>query len=191
MADLSIADCGLQIADLSFDDFTGRLSMEEKENQIAQAFLRQTADHLESDFLPRIKKCVDLLDEDNMWWRGSEAENSVGNLLLHLSGNVRQWIISGLGGAPDRRERPREFSARGGMPKTEALSRLESTVREAAAVLRGLREDDLLIERTIQGFKRTGLQAALHVVEHFSYHTGQIVFITKLRTQTDLKFYNL
>jgi uncharacterized damage-inducible protein DinB len=165
--------------------------MEENDSQIAQAFLKQTADHLELDFLPKIKKCVDLLDEDDTWWRGSEAENSVGNLLLHLGGNVRQWIISGVGGAPDRRDRPREFSARGGMAKKEALSQLESTVREAAGVLRQLRQDDLLIERTIQGFKRTGLQAALHVVEHFSYHTGQIVFITKLRTQKDLKFYNL
>jgi uncharacterized damage-inducible protein DinB len=165
--------------------------MEENDGQIAQAFLREAADDLELDFFPKIKKCVDLLDEDDTWWRGSEAENSVGNLLLHLSGNVRQWIISGVGGAPDRRDRPHEFSARGGMSKIEALSGLESTVREAAAVLRRLPPNDLLIERTIQGFKRTGLQATLHVVEHFSYHTGQIVFITKLRTQKDLKFYNL
>jgi uncharacterized damage-inducible protein DinB len=158
---------------------------------VVQAFLKQTADHLESDFLPKIRKCVDLLDENDVWWRGSEFENSVGNLLLHLSGNVRQWIISGVGGAPDQRDRPREFSTRGGIRKAEALSRLEGTVREAAAVLRGLPPDNLLIERSIQKYKRTGLQAILHVLEHFGYHTGQIVFITKLRTQKDLKFYNL
>jgi uncharacterized damage-inducible protein DinB len=165
--------------------------MEENDKQIGQAFLKQIADHLESDFLPKIRKCVDLLDEDDIWWRGSDAENSVGNLLLHLSGNVRQWIISGVGGAPDQRDRPSEFSARGGMSKTEVLSRLENTVKEAADVLRRLRLDDLLVERMIQGFKQTGLQACLHVLEHFSYHTGQIVFITKLRTQQDLAFYKL
>ena len=165
--------------------------MEDKNTPVAQAFLKQTADNLESELLPQIRKCVDLLDENDIWWRGSEFENSVGNLLLHLSGNVRQWIISGVGGAPDRRDRPREFSTRGGMSKAEALSQLEGTVREAAAVLRGLPPDDLLIERTIQKYKRTGVQAILHVLEHFGYHTGQIVFIAKLRTQRDLKFYNL
>jgi uncharacterized damage-inducible protein DinB len=163
--------------------------MEENESRaIGQAFLKQTADHLESDLLPKIRKCVDVLDENDIWWRGSEFENSIGNLLLHLSGNVRQWIIAGVGGAVDRRDRPREFSTRGGISKAEALAQLEGTVTEAAAVLRGLAPDELLVDRTIQKYTRTGLHAILHVLEHFGYHTGQIVFITKLRTQKDLKF---
>jgi uncharacterized damage-inducible protein DinB len=96
-----------------------------------------------------------------------------------------------MGGVPDVRERPKEFAARGGMTKQEALERLRETVTEACAVLRRLDETDLSAEKSIQGFRNSGLAAIFHVVEHFSYHTGQIVFITKLRTQRDLKFYNL
>ena len=158
---------------------------------IAHAFLETAVAHLERDFLPKIRTCVDLLGEEDIWWRASEAENSVGNLLLHLAGNVRQWIISGMGGARDARERAREFADRGSLSKAEALGRLEATVAEACAVLRRLDAADLEAAKSIQGFDTSGLQAVFHVVEHFSYHTGQIVFITKLRTQRDLKFYNL
>ena len=165
--------------------------MEQHAKSLGRAFLEQAVAHLEQDFMPKIRRCVALLSEEDVWWRGSETENSAGNLLLHLAGNVRQWIISSLGGAPDQRQRPMEFSARGGVSKNEALSRLDGTVSEAAAVLRALSPDELLRARLIQGFQRTGLQAVFHVVEHFGYHTGQIVFITKLRTQRDLKFYDL
>jgi len=165
--------------------------MQQHDKSLGRAFLDQAVTHLEEDFMPKIKSSIELLSEEDVWWRGSDIENSVGNLLLHLAGNVRQWIISGLGGAPDHRQRPREFSSRGGVSKSEVLSRLDATVSEATAVLRGLSADDLLTERAIQGFRQTGLQAVFHVVEHFGYHTGQIVYITKLRTQRDLMFYNL
>src|SRR5262245_12236340 len=158
---------------------------------IARTFLAEAASLLQDDFLPKIAKCVGALREEDVWWRSSETENSAGNLLLHLAGNVRQWIISGMGGAADARERPKEFAARGGMTKQEAFGRLQETVAEACAVLRRLDESDLMADKTIQGFGRTGLAAVFHVVEHFSYHTGQIAFITKLRTQRDLKFYDL
>ena len=165
--------------------------MEQRDKSLGRAFLDQAVAHLEQDFMPKIRSSVELLSEEDIWWRGSEAENSVGNMLLHLAGNVRQWIISGLGGAPDHRQRPLEFSSRGGISKGEALSRLDAAVSEATAVLHGLSGDDLLTERAIQGFRRTGLQAIFHVVEHFGYHTGQIVYVTKLRTRRDLMFYNL
>lgn len=165
--------------------------METQEERIARDFLSQAVAHLEEEFLPKIRKCLALLDEEDVWWRGSEAENSIGNILLHLSGNVRQWIISGLGGAPDRRERSKEFSARRSVNKADAIALLESTVTEASTVLQKLQPQDLLAGKSIQGFNRTGLQAIFHVVEHFSYHTGQIVYITKLRKPQDLRFYNL
>ena len=165
--------------------------MDNNEQLLATGFLRQAAEHLGQEFVPRIRKCLALLSEDEIWWRGSESENSIGNLMLHLSGNVRQWIIAGLGGSPDRRERSKEFSARASYSKQAAFSLLESTVSEACEVLLGLSSEELLSTRTIQGFQCTGLQAVFHVVEHFSYHTGQIVFVTKLRTQKDMKFYDL
>jgi uncharacterized damage-inducible protein DinB len=162
-----------------------------KSSALARAFVGQAIAHLQDDFLPKIQKCLEILSDDDVWWRASEVENSVGNLLLHLSGNVRQWIISGLGGEPDKRDRPREFAVRGGVSRWDAFSLLESTVKEACQALNRLSEEDLLKERTIQGFRRSGLQAVFHVVEHFSHHTGQIIFVTKLRRHQDLKFYSL
>jgi len=156
-----------------------------------RAFLEEAAALMQDDFLPKLEKCVAALPEEEVWWRSSESENSAGNLLLHLAGNVRQWIISGMGGAPDVRARPKEFAARGGMTKHEAFEQLRETVAEACAVLRRLDETDLSAEKSIQGFRRSGLAVIFHVVEHFSYHTGQIAFITKLRTRRDLKFYDL
>jgi len=158
---------------------------------LARAFLASAAEDLTEDFLPKIRRCLDVLTEEDVWWRGSTSENSIGNLLLHLSGNVRQWIISGMGGATDVRERPKEFAARGSVSKEEAYERLAATVAEAVSVLGRLEEGDLTGEKTIQGFQRTGVAAVMHVLEHFGYHTGQIVFVTKLRTQRDLRFYNL
>jgi uncharacterized damage-inducible protein DinB len=161
------------------------------ETGVARAFLAESAAQLAEQFVPKIRRALDVVAEEDVWWRGSPGENSIGNLLLHLAGNVRQWIISGMGGAEDRRERPREFADRGSVSKEEAFRALEATVAEAVAVLRRLDEADLLARKTIQGFESTGLAAVLHVVEHFSYHTGQIVFIAKLRTGRDLRFYDL
>ena len=160
-------------------------------SEIGDAFLFQARLHLNDDFMPRIKKCLDLLSEEDVWWRSHETNNSVGNLLLHLSGNVRQWIVSGIGGAPDSRQRPLEFSERNPIPKEILWSKLQDAVAEASQVLKTFPAGQLLERRKIQGLDNTALQAIFHVVEHFSLHTGQIIYITKLREGRDLKFYNL
>ena len=160
-------------------------------NDIGVAFILQSRLHLMEDFFPKIRKCLEQLTEPDIWWRAHEANNSVGNLVLHLAGNVRQWIISGLGGAEDMRQRRLEFAERGPLPKAELLAKLEQTLGEADIVLARFPVAELALERTIQGFRRTGLQVILHVVEHFSFHTGQIIYITKLRLGVDLKFYDL
>ncbi len=154
-----------------------------------QAFVDQAIEHLSADFLPKIRSCLSLLDDAEIWWRPNQHSNSIGNLILHLSGNVRQWIVSGLGGAPDERLRDAEFKARGGMTRSELLRQLEATLEEAVTTLQGLDPDSL--ERTfqVQAYEVTGLQAIFHVVEHFSYHTGQILFITKQLEDVDLGFY--
>jgi uncharacterized damage-inducible protein DinB len=158
---------------------------------VSEAFIQQARYHLRDDFLPKIRKCVELLDDSDLWWRGHENNNSVGNLILHLCGNVRQWIVSGVGGTPDSRERSKEFSERTHIPKKDLLTKLEGTLAEADQVLAAFSSDQLLTERTIQGFRQTALQAIFHVVEHFSFHTGQIIYVTKLRLGVDLRFYNL
>jgi uncharacterized damage-inducible protein DinB len=142
-------------------------------------------------YLPRITGCLAQLSDDEIWWRPNSASNSVGNIVLHLSGNIRQWIISGLGGVPDVRERDREFSEQGPIPRAKLKARLSGTVREACRVLEGLPAEALARKYWIQGYHATGLQVVCNVFEHFSHHAGQIIFITKLKRGTDLRFTHL
>ena len=155
------------------------------------AFLELSARFLQAEFFPRIRTAVLRLGPEDLWWRPNEHSNSVGNLLLHLAGNLRQWVIHGVGGAPDERVRHEEFAAAGGLDAREALSRLGTAVDEAAEVLRKADSAKLLEPTTIQGMAVTGMEAAYHAVEHFSMHTGQILWITKLRTGEDLGFYRI
>ena len=161
------------------------------DHEIGKAFLLQARLHLNDDFMPKIARCLEVLSEEDVWWRAHETNNSVGNLLLHLSGNVRQWIVSGIGGKPDNRQRPLEFSERNPIHKEIVWSKLQDAVAEASQVLESFPAEQLLEKLRIQGFDNTALQAIFHVVEHFSLHTGQIIYITKLREARDLKFYNL
>ena len=137
----------------------------------------------------RIGECLDRLSSEQIWLRGSENENAVGNLVLHLCGNVRQWIGFGVGGKPDVRVRDREFAARGDIQPAELRERLESVVAEAASIIESLPPDRLTQKVVIQGFELTLLEAIYHVVEHFALHMGQITFATKQITHRDLGFY--
>jgi uncharacterized damage-inducible protein DinB len=158
---------------------------------VSEEFVRQSERFLVEDLLPKIKAAVALLSEDELWWRPNPQSNSVGNMLLHLSGNVRQWIIAGVGQAPDRRQRDLEFVEQGPMPAQELMEHLENTVAEAVDVLRRMDRTALLDNRKIQAYEVTLVQAITHVVEHFSYHTGQIVYVAKLLKGVDTQFYNL
>ncbi len=153
-------------------------------------FLTDSAAYLR-EYLPRLKTAVDVLrcakgaeagkqhtDGDALWWRPHENCNSAGNLLLHLEGNVRQWILHGLGGAADDRGRSAEFSERDGADPWPAL---EKTARAACRVIDEFPRDRLDEPLEIQGFSTTPLRAIYHVVEHFSWHAGQIVWIAKAR----------
>jgi uncharacterized damage-inducible protein DinB len=139
--------------------------------------------------LSRIRDCVGKLTPEQVWARGSDNENAIGNLVLHLNGNVRQWIVSGVGGAADTRVRDAEFAARGGIAVPELLGRIEATVREAVAVLNNVTAARMTERLTIQKYDVTVMEAIFHVVEHFSQHTGQIIFATKVLTGDDLGFY--
>lgn len=152
-------------------------------------FVSESRRYLAQEYLVKIVACVAQLSDADLWWRPNEQSNSIGNLLLHLAGNVRQWIVAGVGGAPDRRHRQAEFDERGPLPRAEALRRLETAVAEADRVLEGLGAEQLTARRTIQGRDVTVLEAIYHVVEHFAMHTGQIVSLTKQRTGRDLGFY--
>jgi len=154
-------------------------------------FLADSRKLLGKEHSRNIVKCLQQLSEKEIWWRPNSASNSAGNLVLHLCGNVRQWITANLGENPDVRDRDSEFAERGPIPRKVLTARLEKTVREACDVLRQLPEAKLSRKYVIQGLHVTGLAAVSHVVEHFAYHTGQIIFITKLKRGKDLRFTRL
>ncbi len=129
------------------------------------------------------------LNEKQVWWRPNEASNSIGNLLLHLNGNIGQWLVASFEHREDGRNRPQEFSARGAATAAELLARLDATVEEAGRVLARLTPEELLATYEIQGYTVTGLYAVLHAVEHFALHYGQIAYITKSLSGRDLGFY--
>jgi uncharacterized damage-inducible protein DinB len=151
-------------------------------------FLDFSARKLEQ-YSERIVACLGKLNQDQVWRRGAENENAVANLVLHLCGNLRQWTGSVLDGRPDIRERDKEFAARGDTGLTALGALLTERVRDAVAVLHGLPESRLLDRVTGQGYDLTVLEAIYHVVEHFSMHTGQVLFATKQMTGEDLNFY--
>lgn len=151
-------------------------------------FLRFSANKL-AQLSGRIAETVIRLNEEQIWLRKHETNNAVGNLILHLSGNVRQWILSGVGGKPDTRVRDAEFSARGEMGVRELLSHLQSTVDEAVTLIQSLPEERLGEAVSVQKYRLTVLEAIYHVVEHFAQHTGQILFAAKWMTGEDLGFY--
>jgi uncharacterized damage-inducible protein DinB len=158
------------------------------EATLERQFLDHSVQKLQQ-YTERIATCLGKLSEEQIWLRGAENENAIGNLVLHLAGNVRQWIVSGVGGAPDIRQRDREFDARGGVPAAELLARLRGAVEEAVGVIGGVSRERLGGRLLIQNYEVSVLEAIYHVVEHFSMHTGQIVFITKMLSGADLGFY--
>ena len=156
---------------------------------IERAFLKYSADELVT-LSGRIEDCLSRLSAEQIWMRNNDNQNAVGNIALHLCGNVRQWIIGGIGGQPDIRDRDSEFAARGGMAPAELAAKLKAIVGEAAEVIRAVPPERLPERKTIQKvYETTVMEAIYHVVEHFAGHTGQIIFATKLLTGVDLGYY--
>ncbi|HUN85912.1 MAG TPA: DinB family protein [Terracidiphilus sp.] len=156
---------------------------------ISSLFLEFSRNKLLEQYWPRLRKCVDSLSDEQVWWRPNDASNSIGNLILHLNGNVRQWLVASFNRQEDMRDRPTEFRAKEGMSAAELLDRLGSTMDQAAEVLKRLTAAELAAPYEIQGYHVTGLDAIYQVVEHFGLHYGQIVYITKMLSGADLGFY--
>ena len=156
--------------------------------QISAELVRVSRHELQQS-LRKIEKALAHVDPDQIWSRAHESENAIGNLLLHLAGNVRQWIICGVGDAEDQRDRAAEFAQRAPLPLDELLGRLRRTVEEADATLDAVTPEALLATHKIQVYEVTGLEAILHVITHFAEHTGQILWAVKRATGEDLAFY--
>ena len=156
--------------------------------EFVREFMEQSVYRINEN-TPKIIICMNELEEAEIWKRPNGVSNSVGNLILHLCGNITQYIISSLGETADTRERDKEFSVTGGYSKSELIDKLKSTAEKAISVIKNMNVDGLLRKRYVQGFQSSGMGNILHVTEHYSYHTGQIVFWVKILRSKDLGFY--
>jgi hypothetical protein len=154
---------------------------------LASAYIGLARRHL-ADKVGRIGHCVGQLDDEQVWWRPHEAMNSVGNILLHLCGNLRQWLVSGVGGVPDARDRPAEFAERRPIAGDELIRRLEAAAAEADAALDALDGSRLLEPRCIQGFDETVLSAIWGSLEHLGGHAQEVVYVTRLQLGDRYRF---
>jgi len=164
-------------------------SMTDGSQSMSSLFLQFSRHKLLDHYWTRMRECVEPLSEEEVWWRPNEASNSIGNLILHLNGNVRQWLVDSFNGTADERDRPAEFAAASGLTAGLLLERLGATMNEAAAVLARLTEEELAAPYEIQGYQVSGLEAVYQVVEHFGLHYGQIAYIAKSLSGRDLGFY--
>ena len=155
-------------------------------------FVQESCKYLAQTYVPRLGRALETLPPDDLWWRPHSGVISFGNVLLHLEGNVRQWLVCGIGGEPDERDRASEFAATEGAEGKELLDRLQATVQRACEVVAALEGEALTRTHVIQGDETSALAAVYHVVEHFSWHTGQAVWIAKARAgaQHGLAFYD-
>jgi len=159
------------------------------QEQILEELKSEIKNRLVIESIPRIKQCLELLEEEEIWSRANENTNAIGNLVLHLCGNVRQYLISSIGGAADKRKRDNEFVKESRIEREELIHALDMLEMEILHMIPGITISELLRIRTVQGFEMNGIQIIIHVIEHFSYHTGQIAFYVKQLKNVDLKFY--
>ena len=163
--------------------------MTEIDADVTALFLGFSRRKLLEQYWPRLRSSAESLTDEQVWWRANPASNSVGNLLLHLNGNVRQWLVASFNRQEDTRDRPVEFRELSLIPAAILLGRLDETLQEAAKVLSRLTQADLIATYKIQGYTVSGLDAVYQVVEHFGMHYGQILYITKMLRGEDLAFY--
>jgi uncharacterized damage-inducible protein DinB len=162
--------------------------MADNNTELVALFLETSRRTLLGEYWPRLREAVAPLTQDQVWWRPNDASNSIGNLLLHLNGNVGQWLVASFNRGEEKRNRPAEFAAQGGLTAAELLECLGSTLDAAGKVLGRLTVEELLASYEIQGYRVRGLDAVYHVVEHFGMHYGQILYIAKAQTARDLGF---
>lgn len=157
----------------------------------ASLFIEQSSKYLTDEYVPKIVTAIESLTIEQIWWRPNESSNSIGNLMLHLAGNVRQWIVGGIGGVAISRDRAAEFSSRDPLAASALIEHLRSAVDDACAVLARIDVRTLTERRSIQRFDTNVMGAIYHVVEHFSMHTGQIIYLAKAQSGKDPGFYRL
>ena len=163
--------------------------MKKYEENFRDLLIAETKRRLFEESVVRLKKCLNHLTEKELWYRPNENSNSMGNIVLHLCGNVRQWILSGLGKQNDIRTRQKEFDEMGPLPIADLIIKVDYLMKEVEAVLDSVTPEMLLEKHPVQVYKETGLSILVHVVEHFSYHVGQMTYFVKWRNDMDMEYY--
>jgi uncharacterized damage-inducible protein DinB len=163
--------------------------VEDYSQELAAILIREFRRRVWEESLPRILQCLDQLSEEEIWYRPNENSNSIGNLVWHLEGNARQWIRNGLGGEKDERDRVSEFDRDRREGAEDLKKRLTRLQAELDPVLEKVSPHELTRSRPVQVYEESGMSILIHVIEHFSYHTGQIAWITKALRDKDLGFY--
>ena len=159
------------------------------QDQFTTLFLQEIHRRIFDENFPRLKKCLGELTESEIWQRPNENSNSMGNIALHLCGNLRQWVVAGLGEQEDVRERQKEFDERGPLPVEQLLEKIETVAIDIAKVLEHVKAEDLVRDYTVQGFAENGISILVHVTEHFSYHVGQMTYFVKAIKDMDIGYY--
>jgi hypothetical protein len=157
-------------------------------DDVSRAVLHEASAVLDQCVI-KIRHCLEQLSEEQVWWRPHESMNSIGNLILHLTGNLRQWMVSGIGKVVDVRNRPGEFAERGPIPKAKLLAGLEEVVGETTNLFQQATAVDMLSQRRIQGFTVTGWAALFDCIPHFKGHTQEIVFETRMQLKEAYRFH--
>ena len=156
---------------------------------ITQVLLQEVRRRIIEESVPRIKKCLHLLNEPQIWHRPNKQTVSIGNLVLHLMGNMQQWVLSGIDGQPDHRHRSQEFAETGPIPTEKLIRDLDSLMVDVEQALSRITPEMLIEERDVQGFEESVMAILIHVTEHFSYHTGQITYYVKSTLNVDTQYY--
>jgi uncharacterized damage-inducible protein DinB len=158
-------------------------------HHLDRLFLDSAREYLGDEYLAKLRITLTALPPDRLWWRPNDGSNSVGNLLLHLNGNLREWIVAGVGGETFDRHRAAEFAAREGGSAHDLLATLERTIADVDRILSRLTAERLGERCAIQGRDVTVLDAIFHVTEHFAYHLGQIILVAKMFSPDGVQLY--
>ncbi|MCB0687183.1 MAG: DUF1572 family protein [Saprospiraceae bacterium] len=159
-------------------------------NSLDHLFIAEIKRRLVVENQERILKCLDILSEEDIWHRPNEHSNSVGNLVLHLCGNVTQWLFSTMGGEKDNRQRQAEFDERRPIARQVLKEKIIHLMKRADTILNNLTPTQLSQVYDVQGFRETGVGILLHITEHFSYHVGQITYFVKAKNDMDVGYYS-
>lgn len=149
-------------------------------NRPAREMVEELAERLLRIYPDEIRACLHELTEEKIWWRPNPSTNAVGNLVLHLCGNLRHYLGRGVAGSSYRRDRPAEFGERTPVTRDELLHKLDEAVADARSAFASLTDERLVANADLGAESRPIGRLLVGIVAHFDSHVGQIVYATKM-----------